>query len=100
MADEARRLAAAATQRIPRGNRKNAQGRFLLPTAILGMTVEDADGLQIGIDDGGANEGHPPFFKILGDGVGEGRGGALGEWLPQELSVGKAPNFQHRSTIL
>ena len=39
--------------------------------AVVAVGIDDADGLQIGVDDGGANEGHAPLFQVLGNGVGQ-----------------------------
>ena len=48
--------------------------------AVVAVGVDDADGLQIGVDDGGAHECHTPLFQALGNGVGQradGNGGVI-----------------------
>ena len=43
--------------------------------AVVTVGVDDADGLQIGVDDGGAHECHTPLFQVLGNGIGQRAGG-------------------------
>lgn len=35
--------------------------------AVCGVVVDHADGLHVGVDDGGADEGEAAFFEILAD---------------------------------
>ena len=46
------------------------------PAAFF-VREDDADGLEEGIDYGGADELHPTLLQIFGDGVGQGRGGLV-----------------------
>ena len=39
------------------------------------MVVDDADGLEVGVDDGGADEAEAAGFEVFADLVAEGRGG-------------------------
>ena len=55
------------------------------------MGVDDADGLKVGVEDGGADEGHAALFQVGGDGVGEGRGGRAK--FPDRSAAGPAPEI-------
>ena len=57
--------------------------------AVVAVGVDDADGLQIGVDDGRAHEGHAALFQVGGDRVGEGRRGRAE--FPDRAAAGPAP---------
>lgn len=57
------------------------------------MPIDDADGLEVGIDDGGADEGHAAAFQVGGDGVGQGRGGTQGAGFPHHPAAGERPDI-------
>ena len=65
------------------------QGHCPCPVAGGGVGVDDADGLKVGVDDGGSNEGHAALFQVGGNRVGEGRGSRAK--FPENLTVGPVP---------
>ena len=61
--------------------------------AVVAVGVDDADGLQIGVDDGGAHECHTPLFQALGNGVGQRAGGNGGVLFADNFPACPAPNI-------
>lgn len=55
--------------------------------------MDDAYRLQIGIDDRGANEGHPSFFEVGRNGIGEGGGCSKRKFLRHGLVAREAPDI-------
>ena len=68
--------------------------------AVLGVTVDDTDSLQVGIDDGGADKGHAAAHEVARDGVGQGRGRAQGVWLVHDGAVGERPKICRKGAEL
>ena len=68
--------------------------------AVVAVGIDDADGLQIGVDDGGANEGHAPLFQVLGNGVGQRAGGNGGVIFVDDLAVCPAPDILFKAAVL
>lgn len=55
------------------------------------MCIDDADGLQIGVDDGGADESHAVRLEIHCDGVGQ--RGCSHACLVDDVTAGEPPNI-------
>ena len=68
--------------------------------AVVAVGIDDADGLQIGVDDGGANEGHAPLFQVLGNGVGQRAGGNGGVIFVDDFAVCPAPDILFKAAVL
>ena len=78
----------------------NAAGRAEWASGSLGkgaaalMIVHDACGLQVGIDNGGADELHAAGAEVGGNGVGQGRGRAgNAAVVAQDIAAGKMPEI-------
>ena len=67
--------------------------------AVVAVGVDDADGLQIGVDDGGAHEGHAPLFQVLGNGVGQRAGGNGGVIFVDDFPACPAPNIGVKTAV-
>ena len=61
------------------------------------MGIDDADGLQVGVDDGAAYELHSPARKVLGDGIGQGGSGLAG--LMEDVPLCEAPDIPVKRTV-
>ena len=61
-----------------------------VPQAAFFVREDDADGLEEGIDYGGADELHSPPLQVLGDGIGQGRGGLAA--FTDDAAVGEVPD--------
>ncbi len=75
------------------GRAEWASGSLCEGAAAL-MVVHDASGLQIGIDNGGADELHAAGAEVGGNGVGQGRGRAgNAAVVAQDIAAGKMPEI-------
>lgn len=67
--------------------------------AVVAVGVDDADGLQIGVDDGGTREGHTLLFQVLGNGVGQRAGGNGGVIFVDNFPACPAPNIGVKTAV-
>ena len=67
--------------------------------AVVTVGVDDADGLQIGGDDGGAHECHTPLFQVLGNGIGQRAGGNGGVIFVDNFPACPAPNIGVKTAV-